>query len=407
MDNSSPGKDSSLEQPDRLPATRLLHEGLLRSRFEESNAAIYMSSGFVYDCAEAAEAAFASPGSRFVYARVANPNAAMLEAKLAGYEGAERCFTTATGMSAVFSALACLLKAGDRVVAPRTLFSSCYYILHDILPRYGIEVTFLDDPGLAAWEKALSRPAQAVFFETPGNPGLDIIDIAGVSALAHKAGALVIIDNVFATPVLQQPLGLGADVVVYSMTKHMDGQGRCNGGAILCSQSFAELLGPFLVHTGPMLAQFNAWVLFHGLETLEMRVHRQCDTAEEIVSFLAERAELSSLRYPFLAGSACEILARSQMKRGGSLVTFDIAGGKEAAFRFMNGLRLISISNNLGDSKTLITHPRTTTHQKLSDAECAAAGILPGTLRLSVGLESARDLLHDLGRGLAAIPPGE
>jgi O-succinylhomoserine sulfhydrylase len=393
-----------MDASDWQPDTILLHAGMLRSGFEESNAAIYMSSGFVYQSAEAAEQAFAAPGSRYVYARVANPNAAMLERKLAQYEGAERCFTTASGMSAVFSALAAALKSGDRVVAPRTLFSSCYYVLNDILPRYGIEVTFLDDPGLPAWEAALSRPAQVVFFETPGNPGLDLVDIAGVSALAHKAGALVIVDNVFATPVLQRPLDLGADIVVYSMTKHMDGQGRCNGGAILCSESFVEKLGPFLVHTGPMLAQFSAWVLYHGLETLEMRVQRQCDNAEAIVDFLKDRAELSGLRYPFLAGSPGEALAHRQMKRGGSLVTLDIAGGKEAAFRFMNGLRLISISNNLGDSKSLITHPRTTTHQKLSDAECAAAGIFPGTLRLSVGLESAGDLLYDLGLGLAAIP---
>jgi O-succinylhomoserine sulfhydrylase len=391
-----------MSDPKHHSQTRLLHEGLLRSSFDEANPAIYMSSGFVYPSAEEAERAFVEAGSRFVYARVGNPNGAMVERRLAAYEGAERCFTTATGMAAVFASLMCFLKTGDRVVAPRVLFSSCYYVLHDILPRFGIEIVLIDDVGLPAWEEALSHPTTAVFFETPANPALAIIDIAGVSALAHKAGAVVIIDNVFATPVLQKPLAHGADVVVYSTTKHMDGQGRGNGGAILCSEKFAEQLGPFILHTGPMMSQFNAWLLFHGLETIEMRVRAQSASAGQIAGFLANTPEMASVRYPFLEGHPGRDIAMRQMEDGGNLVTFDLAGGKAAAFRFLNELKLASICNNLGDSKTLVTHPRTTTHQRLTDDECALCGIGPGTVRMSVGLEHIDDLLYDLEEALAA-----
>ena len=391
---------------DHSPQTNLVHAGMLRSDFGETNPAIYMSSGYVYDSAELAAAAFDEPGTRFVYSRVGNPNAAMLEARLAAYEGAEHCFATASGMAAVYAALMCTLKTGDRIVTPRTLFSSCFRILNDFIPRLGVEVDFIDGNDAPAWRAALSRPVTLVFLETPANPTLDIIDIAEVSRLTHAAGGKVIVDNVFATPVLQRPLQLGADVVVYSATKHMDGQGRCNGGAILCDTAFAEMLSPFVIHTGPMLSQFNAWVLFHGLETLELRVLRQSASADIIAHTLEHHEALESVGYPFLASHPGSEIARRQMSGGGGLITLTVKGGREGAFRFLDALRLVAISNNLGDSKSLITHPRTTTHARLSAEECARAGIGEGTVRLSIGLESAEDLLGDLKQALAVARHG-
>ncbi len=389
--------------PAWLPQTALVHAGHRRTPFEETAEAIFMTSGYVYASAEEAARAFAEDGSRFVYSRYRNPTIKTFEERLAAYEGAPRCFGTGSGMAAVASSLLCFLKAGDRVVAPWALFGSCLWIVTDLLPRYGIEVTMVDGTDKAQWEEALSRPAQAVFLETPSNPTLDIIDLPHVVACARNAGARVIVDNVFATPMLQKPFELGADVVIYSATKHIDGQGRCLGGAILCDDEFAGHLAPFLRHTGPALSPFNAWLLLKGLETLELRVERMTATAGRLAAWLADQPQIAKLRYPGHPSHPQHDLAMRQMKAGGSLIAFDVAGGKEAAFRFMNGLGIMKISNNLGDSKTLVTHPATTTHQRLSEEERARVGIGPGTIRVSIGLEAEDDLAGDLARALAGL----
>ena len=384
------------------PQTQLVRGATERSQFSETNEAIFMTSGYVYGNAEEAEAAFKGDVDRFVYSRFGNPTVAMFENRLALIEGAEDCRGTASGMAAVFAALACHLSAGDRLVASRALFGSCHYICADLLPRFSITVDFVDGTAMAQWEAALSSPANAVFLETPSNPGLEVIDLAKVCDLAHKVGALVVVDNVFATPVLQKPLLYGADVVVYSATKHIDGQGRCLGGAILSTNDFiVEKLTPFFRHTGPSMSPFNAWVLLKALETLELRITRHCDNAMAVAHALEKQKGLTRLLYPSLDSHPQRDLAAAQMSSGGSVVAFELAGGKEAAFRFLNRLKLIDISNNLGDAKSLACHPATTTHHRLAPEERVHLGITGGFVRLSVGLEDAGDLIADLTQAFA------
>ncbi len=385
------------------PQTELVRGGQTRSPFNETSEALYLTSGYVYGSAEEAEGAFTGETPRFVYSRYANPTVAMFEERLRLLEGAEACFATATGMSAVFAAMMCQLRTGMRVVASRVLFGSCHYIVNDILPRFGIETEFVDGSDNAAWAAALERPADIVFLETPANPTLEIVDLGFVCDLAHKAGACVVIDNIFASPVLQRPLEFGADVVVYSATKHIDGQGRALGGAVLGSKAFIdEQLFPFAKHTGPSMSPFNAWIMLKGLETLDVRVQKQCDNAEALAEFLAGQPGVREVRYPGRGSGSQAELARAQMKRGGTLVAFEVEGGKEGAFNVLNRCRLIDISNNLGDAKTLATHPATTTHQRVPTETRHEIGIGDGLIRLSVGLEDVEDLKDDLRQALHA-----
>jgi O-succinylhomoserine sulfhydrylase len=385
-------------------ATLMVRGGAFRSSYDETCEALFLTSGFVYDDAAAAEAAFAQDGSRYVYSRYRNPTVAMFEERLRLIENAEACRATASGMAAVFAALLCRLRAGQRVVSSRALFGSCHYIVAELLPRWGIETLLIDGRDLDAWEAALAGGAAAAFCESPSNPAMEIIDLAEVARLTHAAGGLLIVDNVFATPLLQKPLTLGADVVVYSATKHIDGQGRCLGGAILGSEKFIrEDLGLFYRHTGPSLSPFNAWLLLKGLETLELRVERQCRTAAAIAGFLEDHPKISRVLYPGLASHPQCALARRQMAAGGSLVSFDVAGGKQACFRLLNALRLVDISNNLGDSKSLITHPATTTHSRLKPDLRAELGIGDSMVRLSAGLEAESDLISDLDQALDRV----
>ena len=384
--------------------TEAIHGGCARSQFGENAEALFLTSGFRYRQAEDAADRFADRQDGYTYSRLGNPTVRCFEERLALLEGAEEAAATATGMAAVNASLMSGLKAGDRVVAARCLFGSCNYVLTEILPRFGIEVVLVDGRDLAAWDEALSRPTTLVFFETPGNPTLEMIDIKAVSDLAHQAGAKVIVDNVFATPVLQKPLELGADIVAYSATKHIDGQGRCLGGAVLTSADYRKsVLQPYLKHTGPALSPFNAWVLLKGLETLELRVREQCRSALQIARFLNEHEAVESVIYPGLEDHPQHALARRQMVGGfGSLLAFTVRGDQQRAFDIMNSLRLIAISNNLGDAKSLITHPTTTTHQRLSATERQTLGISDDLMRLSVGLEAAEDLMQDLDRALRA-----
>lgn len=394
--------------PDRTlrPATLLVRGGSERSDRAETSEALFLTSGFVYGSAAQAEATFKGEEQRFQYSRFGNPTVAMLENRLALLEGAEACRATATGMAAVHAAMLSHLKAGDRVVASRALFGSCHWIVSTLLPRYGIESEFVDGADLAQWERALARPAAMVLLETPSNPMLDLVDLPAVAELAHRAGALVVVDNVFATPLLQQPLRLGADVVVYSCTKHMDGQGRVLGGAVLGrTKWFEDVLQPFLRNTGPSMSPFNAWVILKGLETLALRVDAMGRSAAAIADMLAGRPEVVRTLYPFRADHPQHALARRLMKGGGTLVTFDLAE-KDAAFRFCDALRIIDISNNLGDSKSLVTHPATTTHMRIGPEERARLGIGDGTIRLSVGLEDIEDLKEDLALALDAAAGG-
>jgi len=385
------------KDPKFRPATNLVRGGLSRSPFEETAEALFVTSGYVYGRAEEAEAAFKGDLQRYVYSRYGNPTVKMFESRLAAVEGAEACRATASGMSAVFTALIGQVRAGDRVVASRALFGSCHYIIAEILPRFGIETELIDGTDLSEWERALAPGAKAVFLETPSNPTLEIIDLQAVCELAHAAGALVFVDNVFATPLLQRPLEFGADVVIYSATKHIDGQGRTLGGAILCSQKYSEEnLEQFMRHTGPSMSPFNAWILLKGLETLDLRVRAQSAAALEIAQFLEGRPGVQRVLYPDLDSHPQIELARRQMTGGSTILSFDLKGGKERAFRFLNALRIIDISNNLGDSKSLITHPATTTHQRLKPEERAELGIGDGLVRLSVGLEDVADLQEDL-----------
>jgi len=380
--------------------TQLVRGGTRRSPWQETDEAIFMTSGFVYDRAEDAEAAFKNESDHFIYSRYGNPTVEMFQDRLCLIEGAEACRATASGMAAVFSSLACQVKAGQRVVASRALFGSCAYILTDILPGYGIETVLVDGTDLNQWRDALSQPTAAVFLETPSNPGLEIIDLPAVCEMAHEVGAQVIVDNVFATPLLQHPLELGADIVVYSATKHIDGQGRCMGGAILGTQAFIDILSPFYRHTGPSLSPFNAWVFLKGLETMEMRVREHCSNAARIADFLTDQSGLSRVLYPGLSSHPQHELAEKQMSDFGTVVCLDLGGSKDRAFRFMNALQLVDISNNLGDTKSLATHPATTTHQRLSEEDRADLGITDGFVRLSVGLEDVEDLKDDIEQSL-------
>jgi O-succinylhomoserine sulfhydrylase len=384
------------------PATRLVHGGIHRSAHGETAEALFLTSGYVYDSAEQAEGTFNGSVDHYQYSRFANPTISMLEERLALLEGAEACRTTATGMAAVNAALLAHLKAGDRVVASRALFGSCHWIVSTLLPRFGITGEFVDGGDLDQWRAALARPAQLVLLETPSNPMLELVDLRAVATLAHAAGAIVVVDNVFATPLLQQPLRLGADVVVYSCTKHIDGQGRVLGGAVLGTRKWiTETLQPFTRNTGPALSPFNAWVLLKGLETLPLRVEACCRAAAGIADFLAARRDVARVWYPLRGDHPQVALARAQMTGGGTVVTFEVPGGKQAAFRVMNRFRLIAVSNNLGDSKSLATHPATTTHMRIGAEERARLGITDGVIRLSVGLEDIEDLKDDLAQALA------
>lgn len=389
------------------PATQLVRGGTMRSAFGETSEAIFMTSGFCYDSAEAAEARFKNEQPGFVYSRFGNPTVEMFERRMALLEGAEAARATASGMAAVNAALMCQLKAGDEVVSARAVFGSCRYIVEDLLPRFGIRTHLIDGTDLSAWERAINPRTRAVFLETPANPTLEVIDLPAVAELAHKVGARVVVDNVFATPMLQKPLQLGADIVVYSATKHIDGQGRCLGGVVLGSQDFVtNELTPYLRHTGPALSPFNAWVMLKGLETLELRVSRQVENAARLAEALADHSGLASptnvpaLLYPGRADHPQHALAMRQMSAGGNMLALRPKGGKAGAFRMLNALELVDISNNLGDSKSLITHPATTTHQRLSLEERARLGIGEDLLRLSVGLEDWQDLLQDLSQAL-------
>ncbi|HEV7146778.1 MAG TPA: O-succinylhomoserine sulfhydrylase [Pedococcus sp.] len=386
------------------PDTVAVRGGLNRSNFDETAEALYLTSGFVYASAEQAEAAFKDEVEHFIYSRYGNPTVTMFEDRLCQLEGAQACFATASGMAAVFVALAALLGQGDRVVSSRGLFGSCFVILDEILPRWGVETVFVDGPDLDQWRAALAEPTAAVFFETPSNPMQELVDMRAVSDLAHAAGAQVVVDNVFGTPVFSRPLDHGADIVVYSATKHIDGQGRTLGGAVLGAADFIN--GPvknLMRHTGPSMSPFNAWVLVKGLETLSLRVERQAGNALAVARALEAHPSITTVVYPWLESHPQYELARRQMLGGGTVVTFELDGGKAEAFAFMNALRIVDISNNLGDSKSMVTHPATTTHRRLSAEARAAVGITDGTVRISVGLEDPLDLVEDLNQALAQL----
>jgi len=392
------------EKPPHRLATKLIHAGRIRTNLDENAEALFLTSGFAYDSADMAEAVFANQVEHYQYSRFANPTVTMLEGKLAAIEGAEACRCTATGMAAVHSAMLSGLKTGDRVVASRALFGSCHWIVSTLLPQFGIEPVFVDGGDLAQWRAALSKPTAQVLLETPSNPMLDIVDLRAVTELAHAAGAIVIVDNVFATPLLQRPMEFGADVVVYSATKHMDGQGRVLGGAVLGRKKWIdEVFQPFFRNTGPALSPFNAWVILKGLETMGLRVAAQSRSAEAVARFLEAHPKISRALYPTLASHPQRELAMSQMSGGGTLVTFELKGGKAAAFEMMNAFQIITISNNLGDTKSLATHPATTTHMRIGPEERARLGITDGAVRLSVGLEDAEDLIEDLAQSLDAV----
>lgn len=383
------------------PATQLVRGGLTRSSFGETCEALYLTSGFVYESAGSAEARFKGEEDGFVYSRYGNPTVAMFEDRLKALEGAEACFATSSGMAAVHAALASQLKAGDRLVASRALFGSCHQIVTNILPRFGIETILVDGTDLDQWRDALKDGAACIFLETPSNPTLQIIDLPAVIKLAHNAGARVVVDNVFSTPLLQQPIRLGADVSVYSGTKHIDGQGRCLGGAILCSQDFHDdVLLPYVRHTGPALSPYNAWTLLKGLETLDLRVERQCRSALRIAQFLESHPAITRVLYPGLESHPQHALAKAQMSDFGTVVSFEVAGGKAPAFALLDNLRIVDISNNLGDSKSLITHPATTTHRAMPEEDREKLGITEGFARISAGLEDVEDLIEDLDQAL-------
>ena len=382
--------------------TKLVHEGIRRSQYGEVAEAIFLTQGFVYDSAEQAEARFIAAGDdEFIYARYGNPTVRMFEERIAALEGAEDGFATASGMAAVNAALTSMLKAGDHVVSSRALFGSCLYILEEVLTRFGVEVTFVDGTDNGAWSDAIRPGTRAVFFETLSNPTLELIDIKTVSDLAHAVGAKVIADNVFATPVYSRALELGADVVVYSTTKHIDGQGRCLGGVVLGSRDYIRKTAePYLKHTGGAMSPFNAWVMLKGIETLDLRVRAQTASAAELATALEGHEKLSRVIYPHLASHPQNALARSQMAQGGTMLSIDVKGGQAAAFRVLNAMEIFTISNNLGDAKSIVTHPTTTTHQRLTDAQRAELGITAGLIRISVGIEDTGDLLADLLQAL-------
>lgn len=383
------------------PDTLAVRAGLSRSGFGETGEALYLNSGFTYDSAEQAESAFKEETQHHLYSRFSNPTVAMFEQRLAALEGAEACFATATGMSAMFSSVACLVKAGDRIVASMSMFSSCYVVLNEILPSWGVEIELVDGNDKKIWAAALAKQTKVVFIESPSNPMMEIVDIRMVSDLAHKAGATVIVDNVMGSPVLQKPLELGADVVMYSATKHIDGQGRVLGGAILGTRDYIKnSVIPFTRHTGQSMSPFNAWVMLKSLETITMRVERMAENALKVAEFLAANSKIESVSYPFLKSDKNYKLAKKQMRGGGTTIGFKVKGDKIKAFKFMNLLRVIDISNNLGDSKSLITHPASTTHRRLGSDVQLQMGITPNLVRLSVGLENVDDLIADLKQAL-------
>ncbi len=383
------------------PATQLIHAGTLRSQFGEMSEAIFLTQGYVYDTAEAAEARFKGEEPGFIYSRYANPTVDMFEKRMCALEGAEDARATASGMAAVAAAILCSLKAGDHIVAARALFGSCRWVVETLAPRYGIEATLVDGTDMANWEAGVRPNTKLFFLESPTNPTLEVIDIAAVAALATSIGARLVVDNVFATPLQQKPLELGAHIVVYSATKHIDGQGRCLGGVILSDKEWIDKnLHDYFRHTGPSLSPFNAWTLLKGLETLPVRVRQQTESAARIADFLAGRPELDRLIYPGRADHPQADIVKKQMKGGSTLVCFSMKGGKKSAFALQNALDIVLISNNLGDAKSLITHPATTTHKNLTDEARAELGIGAGTLRLSVGLEDVEDLIADLGEAL-------
>ncbi len=386
------------------PETRLVHAGTLRSQFGETSEALFLTQGYVYDSAAQAERRFKNEEPGYQYSRFSNPTVAMFEARMAAFEGAEAARATATGMAAVTVALMGQLKAGDHIVAAKALFGSCRYVVEDFLPRYGIASTLVDGTDLEQWRKAVRPNTKTFFLESPTNPTLEIIDIAAVAEIAHAAGATLVVDNVFATPLFQSPFTLGADCVVYSATKHIDGQGRCLGGVVLASEKFIQdNVHNLIRQTGPSMSPFNAWVLLKGLETLSVRVHRQTDTAATVSVALVDHPKITRMIYPGRPDHPQAAIAQKQMRGGSTLVSFEIKGGKAAAFRFQDALKLVRISNNLGDAKSLITHPATTTHQRIGPAARAELGITDGLVRLSCGLEHPDDVCEDLLAALDAV----
>ena len=386
------------------PETRLVHSGTLRSQFGETSEAIFATQGFVYDSAEQCEARFNNTEPGYIYARYSNPTVTMFERRMAEFEGAESARATASGMAAVTTALVGLVRAGDHVVAAKALFGSCRWVIEEFLPRFGVTSTLVDGLDLAQWKAAVTPNTKVFFLESPTNPTLDVLDIPAIAAIARAAGAKLVVDNVFATPIWQSPLELGADIVVYSATKHIDGQGRCLGGIILTSEKIIQdSYHMYLRQTGPAISPFNAWVLLKGLETMHLRVRRQTETAGVIADALAKHRKIKRLIYPGRPDHPQAALARQQMRGGSTLVAFDIKGGKTGAFRFMDGLKLARISNNLGDAKSLITHPATTTHQRLKPEQRAELGISDGLVRYSVGLEHPDDIIEDALGALEAV----
>ena len=390
--------------PKRLRlATKLVRGGTTRSPHKETSEAIFLTSGFVYDSAAEADARFAGTSPGYLYGRYANPTVRMLEERLMALEGAEECLCVGSGMAAVTAAVVGPLRTGDRVVAPRALFSSCLWLLDTYLPRFGVEVEFVDGEDLDQWRAAADKPTKLVLLESPSNPLLGAVDLQAVADIMKPAGALIVVDNVFATPLLQKPLELGADVVVYSTTKHMDGQGRTLGGAILSSKAVIdEQYRDFLRHTGPAISPFNAWVILKGLETIHLRVPAQCASAARIADALAAHPKVARVFYPGRADHPHRAVHARQMTAGGTLIALEVKGGRDGAWAFLDALQLIDISNNLGDAKSLATHPETTTHRRLTPEQRAAIGITPGAVRLSIGLEDVDDLLEDIAQALDA-----
>lgn len=385
------------------PATKLVHGGTIRSQFGETSEALYLTQGFVYETAESAEARFKGDEEGFIYSRYANPTVHMFEQRMCLLEGAEDARATASGMAAVASAIGCQLKAGDHIVAAKALFGSCRWVVEKLMPSYGVECTLVDGKNIEAWKQAVRPQTKVFFLESPTNPTLELCDISAIADLAHENGARLVVDNVFATPLQQKPLELGADIVVYSATKHIDGQGRCLGGIVLSSRDWIEEnLHDYFRHTGPSLSPFNAWVLLKGLETLPVRIRQQTETAGRLASFLESCKEVSTVRYPGLESHPQHELAKRQMSGGSTLLAFEIKGGKPAAFAFENALNLVHISNNLGDAKSLVTHPATTTHKNLGEDDRQELGISEGLIRLSVGLEDGDDLIADVEQALHA-----
>ncbi|MGE3302466.1 MAG: O-succinylhomoserine sulfhydrylase [Hyphomonadaceae bacterium] len=389
---------------DLRPATKLVRGGLTRSQHKETSEAIFMTSGFVYDSAAEADARFAGASPGYLYGRYANPTVRMFEERLMALEGAEECIAVGSGMAAVNAAVLANVKAGDRVIGARAMFASCLWILDTLLPRLGVEVIWVDGEDLDQWRAAAKKPVRLALIETPSNPVLGAVDIAAVAEIVHAAGGWLIADNVFASPVLQNPLKFGADLVTYSTTKHIDGQGRTLGGAILGDKAkIDEAIRDFLRHTGPAISPFNAWVLVKGMETIQLRVDQMCRNAAHVADAFAKHPKIERLYYPGRADHPQRAIHAKQMRAGGSLVCFDVAGGREGAWKFLDSLQLIDISNNLGDAKSLATHPQTTTHRRISEEARAHIGVKPGTVRLSVGLEDAEDLADDIREALAQV----